>query len=90
MIKLELNSAMRRAVARAAQARNFVALLEGDNYLVISGKTQGEYNVRFVKQDGAAWAECSCPAGKKSQTCHHVVSAGWLHKGICRMRRVAH
>jgi hypothetical protein len=89
MVKLEMNNATKRAIGRAAEARNFVALLQGETYLVISGKSEAEYNVTFTKRDGAAWAECSCPAGKKSQTCHHVISAGWLHKGIVRMRRRA-
>ena len=88
MIKLEINKAIEGAIKRAAHNHNFVTMTGQSQYLVISGKSEAEYTVKFLKgADGFAWATCDCPAGKSSMACHHIVSAGWLHKAICRMRK---
>lgn len=88
MIKLERTKQIERAITRAVQNHNFVTMTGANQYLVISGKSQKEYIVKFLMgADGNAWAMCDCPAGKESMACHHIVSAGWLHKGICKMRR---
>ena len=88
MIKLELNKAIEGAIKRAAHNHNFVASLGNAQYLVASGKSQKEYTVKLLMgADGHAWATCNCPAGQSSMACHHVISAGWLHKAICKMRK---
>lgn len=88
MIKLEINKAIEGAIKRAVKNHNFVTMTGKSQYLVISGKSQSEYSVKFLKgADGFAWAQCDCPAGKSAMACHHVISAGWLHKAICRMRK---
>lgn len=88
MIKLERNAQTERAIARAIHNHNFVASLGNSQYLVASGKSLKEYTVKLLKgDDGFAWATCDCPAGKSHVACHHVISAGWLHKAICKMRK---
>lgn len=88
MIKLERTKPIERAIRRAVQAHNFVALLGNASYLVVSGTSQKEYTVKLLKgADGHAWAQCDCPAGKESMVCHHIISAGWVHKAIYRMRK---
>jgi len=88
MVKLERNKQIESAIQRAAKAHNFVGFLGNARYLVISGATQAEYHVRLLKgADGFAWAQCDCPAGRKSMACHHIISASWVHKGICKMRK---
>lgn len=87
MIKLERNKAIEGAIKRAAQNHNFVTMTGRSQYLVISGKSEAEYTVKFLMgADGHAWARCNCPAGQSSMVCHHIISAGWLHKAICKMR----
>ncbi len=88
MVKLERNKQIEGAVKRAAQTHNYVAMTGKAQYLVISGKTEAEYNGKFLMgADGFAWATCNCAAGKSSMTCHHVISADWRHKAICKMRK---
>jgi uncharacterized Zn finger protein len=88
MVKLERNKQTQRAMQRAVENHNFVALLGGANYLVVSGKSNAEYTVKLLKgADGFAWAICDCPAGKSSLVCHHIISAAWVHKAICKMRK---
>jgi uncharacterized Zn finger protein len=88
MIKLERTKQIENAVKRAAQNHNFVASLGNASYLVVSGKSEAEYTVKFLLgADGHAWATCNCPAGRESMACHHIISAGWLHKAICKMRK---
>lgn len=88
MIKLERNKAIEGAVKRAVQNHNFVTMTGRSQYLVISGKTEAEYTVKFLMgADDHAWATCNCPAGQKAMACHHIISAGWLHKAICKMRK---
>jgi hypothetical protein len=88
MVKLERNRQIEAAIKRAVENHNFVGLLGGSQYLVVSGKSQAEYTVKLLKgADGFAWAICNCPAGQKSMACHHIVSAGWVHKAICKMRK---
>ncbi len=90
MIKLERNKQIECAIKRAVQAHNFVGLLGNAQYLVVSGTSQKEYTVKLLKGlDGHAWAQCDCPAGRESMACHHIISAGWVHKAICRMRKAA-
>lgn len=88
MIKLERNPQLEAAIKRAVHNHNFVGLLGNAQYLVVSGKSQKEYTVKLLKgADGHAWAQCDCPAGKESMVCHHIISAGWVHKAICKMRK---
>ena len=88
MIKLEINKAIEGAISRAVKNHNFVAMTGKAQYLVISGKSEAEYTVKFLMGvDGNAWAQCDCPAGKSAMACHHIISAGWLHKAICKMRK---
>jgi hypothetical protein len=88
MVRLEMNKQMQGAVKRAVQNHNFIGLLGNAQYLVVSGKSKAEYTVKLFKgADGFAWAQCDCPAGLKSMACHHIVSAGWVHKAICKMRK---
>lgn len=88
MIKLERNQQIEGAIKRAAQNHNFVTMTGQSQYLVVSGKSEAEYTVKFLKgADGHAWATCNCPAGQSSMACHHIISAGWLHKAICKMRK---
>lgn len=91
MIKLERNKQIERAITRAVQNHNFVTMTGVSQYLVISGKSEAEYTVKFLMgADGHAWATCDCPAGKSAMACHHVISAGWVHKAIVRMRKAVH
>ena len=88
MIKLERTKQIESAVKRAAHNHNFVASLGNAQYLVASGKSQKEYTVKFLLgADGHAWAMCDCAAGRESMACHHIISAGWLHKAICELRK---
>ena len=88
MIKLEINKAIEGAIKRAVKNHNFVTMTGQSQYLVISGKSEAEYTVRFLMgADGNAWATCNCAAGKSAMACHHIISAGWLHKAICKMRK---
>ncbi len=88
MVKLEMNKQMTGAVKRAAQIHNTVKLAGQNTYTVISGHSRTLYRVTLRKgADGFAWAFCDCPAGLKSMACHHIVSAGWVHKAICKMRK---
>ena len=88
MIKLERTKQLENAIKRAAQNHNFVASLGNAQYLVVSGKSQKEYTVKFVKGlDGFAWASCDCPAGREAMACHHLISAGWLHRALCKLRK---
>lgn len=88
MVRLERNKQTENAMKRAVRNHNFVGLLGNASYLVISGKSNAEYTVKLLKgADGFAWASCTCPAGKSSMVCHHIVSAGWVHKMICKMRK---
>ncbi len=88
MIKLEINKAIEGAIKRAVKNHNFVTMTGSAQYLVISGKTEAEYSVKFLMgADGHAWATCNCAAGREAMACHHIISAGWLHKAICKMRK---
>lgn len=88
MIKLERTKQMEAAIKRAVVNHNFVGLLGNAQYLFVSGKSQREYTVKLLKgADGHAWAQCDCPAGRESMACHHIISAGWVHKAICKMRK---
>lgn len=88
MIKLEQNKQIEKAITRAVQTHNFVVSLGNSQYLVASGKLKAEYTVKFLKgADGFAWARYDCPAGKSSMACHHIVSAGWLHQALCKLRK---
>ena len=88
MVKLERNKAIESAIQRAIKNHNFVGLLGNASYLVVSSKSQKEYTVKFLMGgDGHAWAQCDCPAGREQMVCHHVISAGWVHKMVCRMRK---
>lgn len=88
MVKLEMNRTMEGAVKRAAKIHNSVKLAGMNIYTVISGHSKEAYQVTLRKgADGFAWAWCDCPAGQKSMACHHIVSAGWVHKAICKMRK---
>lgn len=88
MIKLERNPQLEKAIQRAVRNHNFVTMIGASQYLVASGKSKAEYTVKFVKgADGFAWATCDCPAGQSAMACHHIISAGWLHKAVCRMRK---
>jgi hypothetical protein len=88
MIRLERNKAIERAIERAARAHNFVMRMGEGRYTVVSGKSEAEYSVTLRKgADGFAWASCDCPAGRESMACHHIISAGWLHRAICKMRK---
>ncbi|MFN7929326.1 MAG: hypothetical protein U0Y68_15545 [Blastocatellia bacterium] len=90
MIKLERNKQIEAAIKRAVANHNFVAMTAPGQYLVVSGKSQAEYTVKLVKgADGHAWAQCDCPAGREQMACHHIISAGWVHKAIVRMRKAA-
>lgn len=90
MIRLERSKQIEAAIKRAVVNHNFVALLGNAQYLVVSGKSQQEYTVKLLKgADGFAWAQCDCPAGREQMVCHHIVSAAWVHAGICRMRKAA-
>jgi hypothetical protein len=71
MIRLENDKTMKRAEQRAAEARNFVAQLVPGQYLVISGRSEAEYKVLIVAEDGALWGECNCRAGREQMLCHH-------------------
>ncbi len=88
MIRLERTKQIEGAVKRAVQNHNFVTMTGKAQYLVISGKSEAEYTVKFLMGvDGHAWAMCNCAAGREAMACHHVISAGWLHKAICKMRK---
>jgi uncharacterized Zn finger protein len=88
MVKLEMNKQLQEAIKRAAQAHNFVRLAGNSRYHVVSGNSRETYEVILRKgADGFAWAWCDCPAGRKAMACHHIISAGWVHKIICRMRK---
>lgn len=88
MVRLEMNKAIENAIRRARQNHNFVTMTGSAQYLVVSGKSEAEYTVKFLMgADGNAWANCNCPAGQSSMACHHVISAGWLHKAIYKMRK---
>lgn len=88
MIRLERNKQIESAIQRAVKNHNFVGLLGNAEYLVVSGKSKAEYHVKFLMGgDGHAWAQCDCPAGRESMACHHIISAGWVHKMVCKMRK---
>lgn len=88
MVKLERNLQTEGAIRRAAQNHNFVMMTGAGQYLVISGKSRAKYTVKFsLSADGQAGATCNCPAGQSATICHHVISAGWLHKAVCKMRK---
>lgn len=77
-----------RCVQNCLPPHNFVMMMAQGRYTVVSGKSEAEYTVKLVKgADGCAWAQCDCAAGKESMVCHHIISAGWLHKAICKMRK---
>ncbi|MBL8203922.1 MAG: hypothetical protein JNM09_06800 [Blastocatellia bacterium] len=88
MVKLEMNKQLQGAVRRAAQIHNTVKLAGQNAYTVISGHSREAYRGTLRKGvDGFAWAWCNCPAGQKSMVCHHIISAGWVHTAICKMRK---
>ncbi|HZS05312.1 MAG TPA: hypothetical protein VFD58_10800 [Blastocatellia bacterium] len=90
MVRLENNQQFRKAAERAAKNHNFVVRVSDGQYRVHSGVSSNDYLVSFFKGgDGKAWANCTCIAGQNNAACHHVVSAGWVHKGIVRMAKRA-
>ena len=86
MIKYETNERMLRAMEKAIKFRNFVALLQGNDYLVVSGHSEREYYVKVSERRGGVYLQCNCLAGVARQACHHIVSVYWLHEAIQRMR----
>lgn len=86
-MKIERNQYLETAIQKAAKSHNHVKQIAPNTYRVVSGLSFDGYIVMLSKRDNELHATCSCPAGSFDKVCHHVVSAGWLHRAIYQQKK---